>query len=68
MRVLSQLYFSDQNIEIPLSEVMGICQYFTLFGLVNLGPKPERIMPAQQTIAITPVVQNTKGGKVKEYM
>lgn len=64
MRVLSQLHFNDQNVEITLPEVMGICQYFALYGLMNLGPKPERIMPAQQTIAVTPVVQNTKGGKV----
>ncbi|KOB75437.1 putative HEAT repeat containing 6 [Operophtera brumata] len=36
LRVLSQLYFNDQNVEIPLPEVMGISWYFALYGLVNL--------------------------------
>lgn len=47
---------------------MGICRHFILYGLANQGPKPEKIMPAQQTIAAipVPVTQNSKGGKVIE--
>lgn len=45
---------------------MGICRYFILYGIVNQGPNPEKIMPAQQTLATipVPVTQNSKGGKV----
>ncbi|XP_075977882.1 HEAT repeat-containing protein 6 [Anticarsia gemmatalis] len=65
LRVLSQLYFNDPNINILLPEVMGICRYFVLFGLATQANKPEKIMPAQQTIAMPPVVHNSnpKGGK-----
>ncbi|XP_049873203.1 HEAT repeat-containing protein 6 [Pectinophora gossypiella] len=65
LRVLSQLYYNDQKVNIPLPEVMGICRHFVLYGLVNQNPKPERIMPAQQTLAAVPVVpsSNPKGGK-----
>ncbi|KAJ8722117.1 hypothetical protein PYW08_004519 [Mythimna loreyi] len=65
LRLLSQLYFNDPNINIPLPEVMGICRYCILYGLVTQTSRPEKIMPAQQTIAIVPVVHppNPKGGK-----
>lgn len=66
--MLTQLYYNDQSVEIPLSEVMGITHHFVLYGLVNQGSKPQKIMPAQQTIAVTPVVQNSKGGKVKYHI
>lgn len=63
LRVLTQLYFNDQSIIYSLPEVMGICHYFILFHLVKQGPKPEVVLPAQQTIAFAPAPQNTKGGK-----
>ncbi|XP_035439500.2 HEAT repeat-containing protein 6 [Spodoptera frugiperda] len=65
LRVLSQIYFNDPNISIPLPEVMGICRYCIIYGLVVQNNRPEKIMPAQQTIAMAPVVPkpNTKGGK-----
>ncbi|CAH2246737.1 jg8801 [Pararge aegeria aegeria] len=63
LRVLSHIYFNEQKIGIPISEVIGICQYFILYGLVSQDSKPERIMPAQQSIATTPVKPNPKGGK-----
>lgn len=67
LRVLSQIYFNDPNISIPLPEVMGICRYCIIYGLVVQSNRPEKIMPAQQTIAMAPVVPkpNTKGGKVR---
>lgn len=45
---------------------MGISRYFVLYGLVVQGNRPEKIMPAQQTIAMLPAVNNVtaKGGKV----
>lgn len=59
------MYLNGQNTKIPLPEVMGICKYYVLLGLMQQESKPERIMPAQQTIAPSPVVHNnTKGGKV----
>ncbi|XP_047029951.1 HEAT repeat-containing protein 6 [Helicoverpa zea] len=65
LRVLSQLYFNDLNINIPLPEVIGICRYFILYGLVTQTGPPEKIMPAQQSIAMVPEVRtpNPKGGK-----
>ncbi|KAJ2949139.1 hypothetical protein O0L34_g6080 [Tuta absoluta] len=64
LRVLSQVYFNDPKVSIPLPEVMGICRYFVLYGILSQSAKPDRIMPAQQTIAVTPVTQvNAKGGK-----
>ncbi|KAL0883107.1 hypothetical protein ABMA27_016568 [Loxostege sticticalis] len=63
LRVLTQLYFNDQNVPIPLPEVVGLCRYFILYGLVAQGPKPERLMPAQQSIAAAPVKIQPKGGK-----
>ncbi|CAB3261513.1 unnamed protein product [Arctia plantaginis] len=65
LRVLSQLYFNDPNISIPLPEIMGISRYFILYGLVVQGSRPDKIMPAQQTIAMPSVVNNAnaKGGK-----
>ncbi|CAH0715508.1 unnamed protein product, partial [Brenthis ino] len=63
LKILSHIYFNDQKVDLPMSEIIGICRYFTLYGLVNQGNKPERIMPAQQSIAATPVKPNAKGGK-----
>ncbi|XP_026761719.2 HEAT repeat-containing protein 6 [Galleria mellonella] len=63
LRLLSQLYFNEQKITIPLPEVMGICRHFVLYGLINQGPTPERLMPAQQTIATIPLKVIPKGGK-----
>ncbi|XP_023946380.1 HEAT repeat-containing protein 6 [Bicyclus anynana] len=63
LRILSHIYFNEQKIDIPISDVIGICQYFILYGLANQGNKPERIMPAQQSIAAAPVKPNPKGGK-----
>lgn len=65
LRVLSQLYFNDPNLSIQLPEVMGICRYFVLYGLVTQENRPEKIMPAQQAIALPAVVHNVnpKGGK-----
>ncbi|XP_045773429.1 HEAT repeat-containing protein 6 isoform X1 [Maniola jurtina] len=63
LRVLSHLYFNEQKVDIPMPEVMGICRYFILYGLVSQGNKPERIMPSQQTVAAAPVKPNPKGGK-----
>ncbi|KAL4715902.1 hypothetical protein ACJJTC_013202 [Scirpophaga incertulas] len=63
LRVLSNLYYNDVNIPVPLPEVMGICRYFILFGLVMQESKPEKLMPAQQTIAIQTIKINPKGGK-----
>ncbi|XP_026735223.1 HEAT repeat-containing protein 6 isoform X1 [Trichoplusia ni] len=65
LRVLSQLYYNDPSISILLPEVMGICRYFVLYGLVTQLSMPEKIMPAQQTIAMAPVTHNPnpKGGK-----
>ncbi|KAG6456598.1 hypothetical protein O3G_MSEX009826 [Manduca sexta] len=65
LRVLSQLYFNDHNITIPVPEVIGICRHFILYGLNYQAAKPEKIMPSQQTIAVTPVAHcpQTKGGK-----
>ncbi|KAF9421110.1 hypothetical protein HW555_002822 [Spodoptera exigua] len=65
LRVLSQIYFNDPDINIPLPEVMGICRYCIMYGLVTQKNRPEKIMPAQQTIPIAPVLRkpNTKGGK-----
>ncbi|XP_028039412.1 HEAT repeat-containing protein 6-like isoform X2 [Bombyx mandarina] len=65
LRILAQLYFSDQNVVIPLPEIIGICHYFVLFGLVDQGNKPEKIMPSQQTVAMAPVPHKppSKGGK-----
>ncbi|XP_048004601.1 HEAT repeat-containing protein 6-like isoform X2 [Leguminivora glycinivorella] len=65
LRVLSQIYFNDQTICIPLPELMGISRYFLVYGLVVQGLKPEKIMPAQQTIATVPntINRDTKGGK-----
>lgn len=63
-KVLSHIYFNDPKVKLPLPEVIGICKYFILYGLVNQGQKPEKIMPAQQTIAAVPVRLNVKGGKV----
>ncbi|XP_073955828.1 HEAT repeat-containing protein 6 [Choristoneura fumiferana] len=65
LRVLSQIYFNDQNINVPLPELMGISRYFLVYGLVVQGSKPEKLMPAQQTIAAVPYTtnRNPKGGK-----
>ncbi|CAH0398322.1 unnamed protein product [Chilo suppressalis] len=63
LKVLSQLYFNDSKVLIPLPEIMGICRYFILYGLVNQGNRPEKILPAQQTVAANPVKINPKGGK-----
>ncbi|XP_060803157.1 HEAT repeat-containing protein 6 [Amyelois transitella] len=63
LRVLSQLYYSEQKVSIPLPEVMGVCRYFVLYGLVAQGSTPEKIMPAQQTMAAAPVKIVPKGGK-----
>lgn len=65
LRVLSQIHFNDQNVCIPLPELMGISRYFLVYGLVVQGLKPEKIMPAQQTIAAVPNTtnRNSKGGK-----
>lgn len=67
LRVLSQLYYNDPYVNILLPEVMGICRYFVLYGLVTQLSRPEKIMPAQQTIAMAPVTHNPnpKGGKVR---
>lgn len=64
LRVLSHIYFNEQKVEIPMPEVIGICRHFILHGLVSQPTKPEKIMPAQQTIAAVPVKPNPKGGKV----
>ncbi|XP_053609751.1 HEAT repeat-containing protein 6 [Plodia interpunctella] len=63
LRVLSQLYFNEQKVLIPLPEVIGICRYFILYGLVIQSSRPEKIMPSQQTIAVPPVKIAPKGGK-----
>ena len=63
-KILSHIYFNDQKVTLPLPEAIGICRYFILYGLVNQGQKPEKIMPAQQTVAAAPVRLNVKGGKV----
>ncbi|XP_028176593.1 HEAT repeat-containing protein 6 [Ostrinia furnacalis] len=63
LRVLTQLYFNDQKVPVSLPDVVGLCRYFILYGLVTQGPKPERIMPAQQSIATAPVKIQPKGGK-----
>lgn len=67
LRVLSQICFNDQSIKIPLPELMGISRYFLVYGLVVQGSKPEKLMPAQQTIAALPNTtnRNPKGGKVR---
>ncbi|KAM3965313.1 HEAT repeat-containing protein 6 [Aphomia sociella] len=63
LRVLSQLYFNDEKVTILLPEVMGICRHFVIYGLINQGQRPERLMPSQQTIATAPAKVNPKGGK-----
>ncbi|XP_059052046.1 HEAT repeat-containing protein 6 [Achroia grisella] len=63
LRILSQLYFNEHQLTIPLPEVMGICHHFVLHGLVTQNRTPQRLMPAQQTIATVPVKVNPKGGK-----
>ncbi|CAG9786769.1 unnamed protein product [Diatraea saccharalis] len=63
LRVLSQLHFNDPKVSVPLPEVMGICRYFILYGLLNQGNKPEKIMPSQQTIAAPVIKTYPKGGK-----
>ncbi|XP_072949286.1 HEAT repeat-containing protein 6 [Epargyreus clarus] len=63
LRVLSHLYFNDQKVNFSLPDVIGICRYFILYGLIEQKGPPERIMPSQQTIAAVPVKTNPKGGK-----
>ncbi|XP_047511457.1 HEAT repeat-containing protein 6 isoform X2 [Pieris napi] len=64
LRVLSHVYFNYQGEDIPLPELMGISQYFILYGLIQQNSRPEKIMPAQQTIAATPVKSvGVRGGK-----
>ncbi|XP_045498148.1 HEAT repeat-containing protein 6 [Colias croceus] len=63
LRVLAHVYFNYHTTEIPLPELMGICQYFILYGLIKQNSKPEKILPAQQSIAIAPVKPTTRGGK-----
>ncbi|KAI8436833.1 hypothetical protein MSG28_010288, partial [Choristoneura fumiferana] len=55
----------QKNINVPLPELMGISRYFLVYGLVVQGSKPEKLMPAQQTIAAVPYTtnRNPKGGK-----
>ncbi|GBP30966.1 HEAT repeat-containing protein 6 [Eumeta japonica] len=63
LRTLAQLFFThSQTIPIPLPELIGICRYYMLHGLVCQNTKPEKLMPSQQILA-TPVKNNTKGGK-----
>ncbi|XP_041979377.1 HEAT repeat-containing protein 6 isoform X1 [Aricia agestis] len=63
LRVLAHIHFNDANVCVQTPEIVGICRYFILYGILNQNNKPERLMPAQQTIASAPVKPNTKGGK-----
>ncbi|CAK1551115.1 unnamed protein product [Leptosia nina] len=70
LRVLSHIYFNCSSIEVPLPELMGICQYFILYGLVKQNNKLDKIMPSQQTVAATPVKPSVRGGmkqKVRKH-
>ncbi|XP_046965630.1 HEAT repeat-containing protein 6 isoform X1 [Vanessa cardui] len=63
LRILSHIYFNDQKVDFPMPEIIGLCRHFILYGIVSQEKRPEKIMPAQQSIAAVPVKPNAKGGK-----
>ncbi|XP_050350439.1 HEAT repeat-containing protein 6 [Nymphalis io] len=63
LRILSHIYFNDQKVHFPMPEIMGICRHFILYGIISQEKRPEKIMPAQQSIAAVPIKPNAKGGK-----
>nr|XP_026499699.1 HEAT repeat-containing protein 6 isoform X1 [Vanessa tameamea]XP_026499700.1 HEAT repeat-containing protein 6 isoform X1 [Vanessa tameamea]XP_026499701.1 HEAT repeat-containing protein 6 isoform X2 [Vanessa tameamea] len=63
LRILSNIYFNDQKVDFPMPEIMGLCRHFILYGIISQDKRPEKIMPAQQSIAAVPVKPNAKGGK-----
>lgn len=63
LNILSKIFLRQSDIAC-ISDLMSVCHYFVLYGLVKQDTKPERIFPAKQCVAITaPVSKKANTGK-----